>query len=44
MPGRERDEREVRNHYLALGTMEQMSEKPGGVFEDDISSGFMAWS
>ena len=36
MPGRERDEREVRNHYLALGTMEQMVEKPGAVLADDI--------
>ena len=36
MPGRERDEREVRNHYLALGTMEKMAEQPGGVLEDDI--------
>ena len=36
MPGRERDEREVRNHYLALGAMEKLSERPGSLSEDDI--------
>ena len=35
-PGRERDEREVRNHYLALATMERMAETPGGISQDDI--------
>ena len=36
MPGRERDEREVRNHYLALGAMEELSERLGSLSEEDI--------
>jgi Fic family protein len=36
MPGRERDEREVRNHYLALGVMEELSERLGSLSEEDI--------
>jgi Fic family protein len=36
MPGRERDEREVRNHFLALEAMERLSEKQGRLSEDHI--------
>jgi Fic family protein len=36
MPGRERDEREVRDHYLALGAMEELSERLGSLSEEDI--------
>ena len=33
MPGRERDEREVRNHYAAHAAMERMAEEPGELSE-----------
>ena len=36
MPGRERDEREVRNHFLALKTMEELSEQQGPLSEEHI--------
>src|ERR1700722_4162941 len=36
MPGRERDEREVRNHFLALTAMEELSERLGSLSEEDI--------
>jgi Fic family protein len=36
LPGRERDEREVRNHYLALRAMEELSGHQGPVSEDEI--------
>lgn len=35
-PGRERDEREVRNHYRALQMMETLAERAGPIREDDI--------
>ena len=34
MPGRERDEREVRNHFLALEAMERLSEEQSPLSED----------
>lgn len=36
LPGRERDEREVRNHFRALGAMERLSEEPGRISEQAI--------
>jgi Fic family protein len=36
LPGRERDEREVRNHFLALGAMERLAERPRALSEGDI--------
>jgi len=36
MPGRERDEREVHNHFLALSMMEELSEQPGLLSEEEI--------
>jgi Fic family protein len=36
MPGRERDEREVRNHFLALAAMEELSEQPSLISEEHI--------
>jgi Fic family protein len=36
IPGRERDEREVRNHYLALALMEKMADALGPVSENAI--------
>jgi Fic family protein len=36
MPGRERDEREVRNHFLALKAMEELSEEQGPLSEEHI--------
>ncbi len=36
MPGRERDEREVRNHYLALGRMEQIAGESTGLSENNL--------
>lgn len=38
MPGRERDEREVKDHFLALGRMEKLAEEPGGMSEVDIQA------
>ncbi|MCB1543776.1 MAG: Fic family protein [Rhodoblastus sp.] len=36
LPGRERDEREVRNHFRALEEMERLAERPGDVMEADL--------
>ncbi len=36
IPGRERDEREVRNHFAAHALMEQLAERPRALSEGDI--------
>jgi Fic family protein len=36
MPGRERDEREVRNHFLALEAMEGLSKEQGPLSEEHV--------
>lgn len=36
MPGRERDEREVRNHFTAHAAMEKLAEEPGDLSEATI--------
>jgi hypothetical protein len=36
MRGRERDEREVRNHFLALAAMEEFSEQLGSLSDEHL--------